>query len=75
MKISKEMKHTKGPWIAKPVTNYHGLKYWVVEEMQYNGFQIASTINAEVDQDESNAKLIAAAPELLEALYSALVVL
>ncbi len=61
-------KHTKGPWVAKQVATISGsYKYWVIEEKQYNGFQIASTSNDEVSQGEANARLMAAAPELLEA--------
>lgn len=70
----KTSKHTPGPWAASKV-QVGSLTYWVIEERQYNGFQICSTVNAEVTKDEANAQLMAAAPELLEALYEALLAL
>jgi hypothetical protein len=68
--MSNKPKHTPGPWMAKLV-ELQKYKYWVIEERQYNGFQIASTINDEVEQGEANARLIAAAPELLAELKEA----
>lgn len=57
--------HTPGPWIAKKIQRGQ-IFYWQVSERVYNGFEICSTANAEVNQDEANARLIAASPELLE---------
>jgi hypothetical protein len=55
-------KYTKGPWMVR-----NGK----IIEKCYNGFVIADVRGAtEVTQDEANARLIAAAPELLEALKS-----
>lgn len=60
-------KSTPGPWVAKPRTS-GSLTYWVIEEAVYNGFEIARTQNAEVQQDKENAQLIACAPQLIEEL-------
>lgn len=50
-----EIKHTPGPWECHPDDLAEGL-YWVLPE--------ATT----VAEDEANARLIAAAPEMKEAL-------
>ena len=61
-------KHTAGPWFA--IRNDH---YWEVniEDRRYAP-SVANTCDTEVregsDISEANARLIAAAPELLEAL-------
>ena len=67
-------KHTPGPWVAKKIQS-GGLSYWQISERQYNGFEICSTANAEVAPDEANARLIAAAPELLKGLKDVFVLL
>lgn len=51
--------HTKGPWHSE-----RGGKGWVVRIDEPNGLPIANLSM----QSEANARLIAAAPELLEAL-------
>lgn len=61
-----ETKHTPGPW--KAVEEYNG---WAIEGPTPAGHMsdyIASEINKGRDMGEADAKLIAAAPELLEAL-------
>lgn len=65
-------KHTPGPWIAKDATlPNRAVTRWVILEPE-NGFTLADTGNADTDkkQDAANARLIAAAPDLLEALRS-----
>lgn len=64
-------KHTPGPWVAIEA-KLGAVKHWIIAEKQYNGFQIASTATDEVEQGEANARLIAAAPELLEMAKHAL---
>jgi hypothetical protein len=56
-------KHTPGPW--RPVTD--GISHWV----EIDGI-IAMVMNCRHKQAQSKAALIAAAPELLEALKVAL---
>lgn len=60
-----KMKHTPGPWKAKE--EYEG---WVVyrPERQIGTLYIAKEINQGKDGGESDAILIATAPNLLEAL-------
>ena len=66
-------KHTPGPW--KPVLN--SSDYWKVvhpwpdqsfEEANSYSPTVVNVCTKEGDEQESNARLIAAAPELLEAL-------
>ena len=61
-----EQKHTSGPWFAVEYSGYHNLH----DSDQYGATNI-------LDEDECakasyNAKLAAAAPELLEALVNVL---
>lgn len=66
-KESKMSNYTKGPWVAKKVQTQSGYAdYWVISEKQYNGFQICSTGTDEVTEGAANARLIAAAPDLLD---------
>lgn len=70
------MKHTPAPWIVKSPTNIKG-DGWT--RIMSNGVQIAK-VNAlhpagkreagDFEQETANARLIAAAPELLEALQA-----
>lgn len=54
-------KHTQGPWAA--TSNDHP------EQGVYgSGYRIAKMTGGEIQRDHANARLIAAAPELLEAL-------
>lgn len=55
-------KHTKGPW---DVNRYNDLAYTIISKSDMDR-QDDSFI--EDEEDEANAKLIAAAPDLLEAL-------
>lgn len=54
-------KYTQGPWIAKRSELY--TTTWIEDS---NGKRIATT--KECDQDWDNTKLMAAAPDMLEAL-------
>lgn len=54
--------HTPGPWIPKPITN----AAWEIAGPGRKGY--AEGIVCMVTTGEANARLIAAAPELLEAL-------
>lgn len=65
-----ENKHTPGPWIISNIPT--GLGTFIVETEKN---QICRTINKgqpiiSTDQEHANAKLIAAAPDLLEALQN-----
>ena len=69
-------KHTPGPWTATKVapekypTGYHGSTYYAI---MVNGSRIAQTSGEHLTQDAAdNARLIAAAPELLGAAMEAL---
>jgi hypothetical protein len=54
-----ETKHTPGPWIVKTYTPNHGCwNHWIQSKHGPSN----------TDEAEANARLIAAAPELLEAL-------
>lgn len=66
--------HTPGPWI---LTQHTGKEYGKPDlcshaVMGANELQIATVVSDCVDGFEANARLIAAAPELLAALKSAL---
>lgn len=67
-----EVKHTRGPW--KPVVN--SADYWEVvhpwpeqrfDEVNEHSPTVVHVCTKEGDEQEANARLIAAAPELLEA--------
>ena len=66
----KEFKGTKGEWKAEKPKGSNG--YWFVNNESNNSGAIATCYNVsglETDlETEANAKLIASAPELLEAL-------
>lgn len=58
--------HTPGPWVAKEL--YGGNRGWVVlHEETINGGSFKRRIDWSGQMDEANARLIAAAPELLDA--------
>lgn len=60
------MEHTKGPW---EVGNWGGDNGYVVRG---DGEQIVCEANRALDESKTNARLISAAPELLEACKMAL---
>jgi hypothetical protein len=55
------LKHTSGPWFTN-----QGIPY--VEKRLFNVWDIKGNVIARVYGEEANARLIAAAPELLHAL-------
>lgn len=55
-------KHTKGPWVA-----HRGIDYCQVSAPD----GLVHTVSHADDESEANARLIAAAPELLAACYHA----
>jgi len=67
------MEHTKGPWAIDGGTNKKGdLFIWKAGEY-YGGHAIA-TIHGEIQEDvKANARLIAAAPDLLAACKGILI--
>jgi|688.fasta_scaffold532493_2 hypothetical protein len=64
------MKHTKGPWLIESKVYVCGGECCVAVTETYSAMQKLSP-----EQREANARLIAAAPELLEALKESLVIL
>lgn len=66
-------KHTPGPWVAAPYEGF-GPRTTVRQGDEKTGMRIASTFETtsprNIERNEANARLIAAAPELLEALQA-----
>ncbi|WP_315383391.1 hypothetical protein [Microvirgula aerodenitrificans] len=62
-----ETKHTPGPWTAHPIELNHGLPYTPVAASTLIA-KAYSTAFGDHEQSEANARLIAAAPELLKEL-------
>lgn len=60
-----ENKHTPGPWVATTTPAGKG------KVTDSNGFSIANTTAGPYLEQRTNARLIAAAPEMLEALEKA----
>jgi hypothetical protein len=72
-------KHTSGPWVfvgeCEPLHCEDGSQFQIWEALQQGGRTIAAVVSNEdqsigVTEGIANAKLLAAAPELLEALES-----
>ena len=67
-------KHTAGPWTLVPQSNGASMvahEYETGKQMNPKGLRLISMMLARRDslqEDEANARLIAAAPDLLEAL-------
>jgi len=64
-------KHTPGPWKARKIAGYTA--YWAVdaprvEDREPQVCKVSGGLYIDAPQTEANARLIAAAPELLEAL-------
>jgi hypothetical protein len=59
--------HTKGPWIAlyTPAMNLAGIH---IRDRNERGLEIAYCNSSDTDRPEQDAKLMAAAPDLLDAL-------
>jgi hypothetical protein len=67
----KEFKGTRGEWKLKP----HKINNWeIVTEDQPKGFIDSWCLGVSAEEAEANAKLIAAAPDLLEALQEMVLV-
>lgn len=63
-------KHTPGPWTAKPTGPWDGWDGWSVEDAA--GTAVCDAHGSQLDgAREANARLIAAAPDLLYALVAA----
>lgn len=60
-------KHTPGPWKAFPSDPADGAECYYLTAVELRG-EIACIYGPQRDEQEANARLIAAAPELLEAL-------
>jgi hypothetical protein len=60
-------KHTPGPWEAKRETDYVPAQVWAA------GRQLAEVYGESREPRAANARLIAAAPELLKALQNIIV--
>jgi len=72
---TQEGKHTPGPWVIAHKSNIRDGAIWAANECVY----VAQVYNVErqtdasrADERQANARLIAAAPELLEALEACL---
>lgn len=67
------MKHTPAPWKVMP-HNTKQLKnrFWVTGVHQENNIQFVTVCEISKEKTEATARLIAAAPELLEALEAVL---
>lgn len=67
--MSEIMKHTPGPWMVMDGTYSFGTELGVCEvETEYFVAGIVADIPELKEQAEANARLIAAAPEMLDAL-------
>ena len=65
-----EIKPTPGPWEAKPTGPWDGWDGWSVEDA--TGAVVCDAHGSQLNgRREANARLIAAAPELLDALQAA----
>lgn len=75
-----EHKHTPGPWTVEPPSgsepeyDSRAKDYWSIRAPGSNGcisHEVARLSGWNIDRDEHTARLIAAAPELLESLIKA----
>ena len=66
------MKHTSGPWAICEIRNEHCEVDRCIVDHMYTKIAVCEQWNEPVtEESDANARLIAAAPELLEALQSA----
>jgi hypothetical protein len=59
-------KHTPGPWVAVARTN----AYIEIEAPEQHGYSAKKVASTSLTNHEANARLISAAPDLLEALQA-----
>lgn len=64
-----ETKHTPGPWTTKPETDYVPAQIWA------EGRQLAEVYGESREIRARNARTMAAAPELLDALEELMMIL
>ena len=62
------MNHTKGPWTAIIRSTDRGVYGYVGEQDNFSSDGVLATVECPDEKGEANARLIAAAPEMLEAL-------
>ncbi len=65
-------KHTPGPWICSPVANFSDTLISFIQSGETPVAQLRGLTTGQEEEAKANAKLIAAAPELLEALQAVL---
>ena len=68
-------KHTPGPWHVKNNNAVQGKTLTIVAESVKGGIHIGTMFPFEEDEEQANARLIAAAPDMLAELKSILSVL
>lgn len=62
------MSYTKGPWQIERYTNYYGFSIWAIDRGCIAERWYDKARSEEIDNEmQANARLIAAAPDLLEA--------
>jgi len=66
------IEHTPGPWAAAPYMGDQGREWqnWVILDAEGHGLATIDAVGEVPAEVEANALLIAAAPELLEALQA-----
>ena len=60
--------HTKSPWEAVRRMDEEGVSYWLVQTVAQSGGWELAEVRMDVPDAEGNARVMAAAPDLLEAL-------
>lgn len=67
-------KHTPGPWVFEPSTPEDGINCWFVRGRGSDAREVVEVgaINGPQHLHEANARLIASAPDMLDALKDAL---
>jgi hypothetical protein len=72
MNVTTEVKHTPGPWSNTPLqdtiwANSGNTKVCTVADLPWKEHPITGRRSSDAETEQANARLIAAAPELLEA--------
>ncbi len=60
-------KHTSGPWVYSPIINFSGTLVSFIQSGEVPVAQLRGLTTGQEEEAAANAKLIAAAPEMLEA--------